>query len=110
VKITLIKKIKADGSPCKKCEQVLSRLEKEGHLPRIDDIVVADERDPESEGMRLAAKHGVELAPFFIVEGDAAEPRIYTTYHRFVKEVLEAASDEEEADKEILEKTDLDFI
>jgi hypothetical protein len=109
VKITLIKKIKADGSPCKKCEQVLSRLEKEGHLSRIDEIVVADERDPASDGMKLAAKHGVELAPFFIVEG-GGEPRIYTTYHRFVKEVLDAASDQEEADREILEKTDLDFI
>src|SRR5688500_269764 len=83
VKITLIKKIKADGSPCKKCEQVLSRLEKEGHLSRIDEIVVADERDPESDGMKLAAKHGVELAPFFIVDA-GGEPRIYTTYHRFV--------------------------
>ena len=39
MKITLVKKIKADGSPCKKCEQVLSRLEKEGHLDRIDEIV-----------------------------------------------------------------------
>jgi hypothetical protein len=87
----------------------LGRLEKEGHLSRIDEIVVADQRDPESAGMKLAAKYGVDLAPFFIVDR-GGEPAIYTVYHRFVKEVLEAASDQEEADKEILEKTDLDFI
>lgn len=109
MKITLVKKIKADGSPCKKCQQVIDRLEKEGHMPRIHEIVVADERDPQSDGMKLANKHGVELAPFFIVEKDGAE-QIYTTYHRFVKEVLSAATDQEEADREILERTDLDFI
>ncbi len=110
MKITLVKKIKLDGSPCRKCAQVLERLEKEGHLSRIDRIVTADERDQESEGMKLARHHAVELAPFFIVESDGAEPRVYTTYHRFVKEVLSETVDQEEADREVLERTDLDFI
>ena len=109
MKITLVKKIKADGSPCKKCEQVTTRLEKEGHAARIDRVVIADERDPDSEGMKLAQQHGVELAPFFIVES-GGETRVYTTYHRFVNEVLAQAVDQDEADREVLERTDLDYI
>ena len=52
--ITLVKKIKADGSPCRKCAEVQERLEKDGLIDKIDQIIIADERDPESEGMQLA--------------------------------------------------------
>ena len=33
--ITMVKKIKADGSPCNKCDQVTAKLEKEGHMDKI---------------------------------------------------------------------------
>lgn len=90
MKITFVKKIKADGEACRKCADVQERLEKSGQLARIDEIVIADERDPQSPGMRLALQHKVEQAPFFLVE-DGELTRVYTVYFQFVKEVLQAA-------------------
>ncbi len=58
--ITLVKKIKADGEPCKKCRQVVDRLLAEGLMERIDRVVTADARDLHSEAMRLAARYGVQ--------------------------------------------------
>lgn len=89
MKITLVKKILADGSPCKKCGDVLAKLEESGHMSRIDQVVVADERDPKSEGVLIAKKHDVNRAPFFVVERDGQEPEIYTVYFKLVKDVLD---------------------
>lgn len=90
MEITLVKKIKADGQPCKKCHEVEQRLLKADLMDRIDHVVIADERDPQSEGMRLAAEHKVDLAPFFIVQDEEGEVQIYTIYFQFLKEVLKA--------------------
>lgn len=85
--IVFVKKILANGKPCAKCADVEERLAASGQLSRIDKVVVADERDPASEGMRLAARHDVSTAPFFIVrEGDRST--VYTVYLRFAREVL----------------------
>ena len=107
--ITFVKKIKADGSPCRKCAEVQERLEKSGYLPRIDRTVIADERDPASEGMQLAQRHSVEVAPFFIVE-DGGATRIYTVYFRFVKEVLQGKTDSSEEIADIMDRQNLDFL
>lgn len=88
MKITLVKKILADGSPCKKCGDVLEKLETSGHMSKIDQVLVADERNPESEGMVIAKRHDVNRAPFFVVEKDGEDTAIYTVYFKFVKEVL----------------------
>lgn len=88
-RITLVRKIKADGTPCRKCVQVDEHLERDGAMRAIDRVVTADERDPHSEGMRLAALHGVDRAPFFIVE-DPRGTQVYTVYFRFRSEVLRA--------------------
>ncbi len=109
--ITLVKKILADGSPCRKCAEVQERLENEGLIDRIDHTVIADERDPESEGMLLAKKHDVDRAPFFIVEKDNSDVEIYTVYFKFINEVLNQTSNEKDAAKEILDDNpDLDFL
>src|SRR5262249_30307401 len=42
----------------------------------------------DSPGMLLGKKHGVELAPFFIVRDDAGKETVYTSTLRFVKEGL----------------------
>ncbi len=39
--------------------------------------------------MRLARKHQVKQAPFFIVEKNDGSSDIYTVYLQFVKEVLQ---------------------
>ncbi|MFT5421625.1 MAG: hypothetical protein ACI9D5_002383 [Candidatus Endobugula sp.] len=88
MKITFVKKIFADGSPCKKCGEVIAKMEAGDQLRFIDQVVVADEGNAESEGMLLAAQHEVAKAPFFIVEHDNGEIDIYTIYFKFVKEVL----------------------
>lgn len=86
--ITLVKKIKTDGSPCRKCIEVEQRLKNANLLERIDQIIIADETDLQSEGMILAREHKVDTAPFFIVEDDNGETNVYTVYFKFLKEVL----------------------
>lgn len=109
--ITFVKKIKADGSPCKKCAEVQTRLEKEGYIDKIDRTVIADERDSNSEGMQLAKQYTVDRAPFFIVENEDSEPLIYTVYFKFVNEILNGETSEQDAAKDILDANpDLDFL
>ncbi len=88
MKITFVKKVLADGSPCKKCNEVIAKMEDAGQMRFIDHIAVADEADSNSEGMVLAAHHKVDKAPFFIVEADDGTTSIYTIYFNFVKEVI----------------------
>lgn len=109
--ITMVKKIMKDGSPCRKCADVLTQLEDNKLLDRIDQIIVADERDPNSEGMVIAKEHNVDLAPFFVVEEDGQATKIYTVYFKFVKEVLSERISEQEEIKEIMQQNpDIDFI
>lgn len=89
--ITFVKKILADGSPCKKCREVSDRLESDGLMGVIDQIAIADERDADSQGMRLAAQYQVNRAPFFVVTDDAGETTVYDVYFQFRKAVQTAA-------------------
>lgn len=109
--ISMIKKIKEDGAPCRKCAEVEQRLREAGLLDRIDQVIIADERDPDSAGMHLAAQYGIERAPFFLVEQDGAPARIYTIYLKFLKEVLGSSSTEHDEVRDIMDKNpDLDFL
>lgn len=111
MKITFVKKIKADGSPCPKCNDVMERLESSGQISFIDEILIADERDPDSPGMQIAREHQVERAPFFVVEEDGKPPVIHTVYLKFVKEVLDQKTSEQDEARDILESNpDLDFL
>lgn len=111
MKTTFVKKILKDGSPCRKCADVERRLNSSGYISRIDDVIVADERDAQSPGMLMAAKYDVELAPFFIVE-DGEETRIYTVYYKFVKEEIESnlKSSSEDAEDTLRANPDLDYV
>ena len=109
-RITLVKKVRADGAPCRKCADVDARLERDGVRARIDRVVVADERDPASEGMVLAARHGVERAPFFVVERPGRAAQVYTVYMCLLREVLEKKGDERAEVAELMESAGLDFI
>lgn len=111
MKITFVKKILSDGSPCKKCADVIEKLESSGQMARIDEVLIADERDPNSPGMEIAKRFNVDRAPFFVVDTGEGEPRIYTVYLKFVKEVLEQKTNESEELKEIMQNnSDLDFL
>ncbi len=110
MKITFVKKILASGEPCPKCADVEQRLTKTGQLARIDETIIADERDPSSPGMVLADELGVKRAPFFVVDDDG-ERKVYTVYFKFAKEVLASQTTGTEQAKEILnDNPDLDFI
>ena len=111
MKITLVKKINKDGNFCRKCVNVVEKLEKKGLMGRIDQIVVADEREPSSEGLDLAIKHGVEAAPFFIVDHEDGSTQGYSTSVRFFKEILNQKTSEREEVSEIMDRyPELDFI
>ena len=111
MKITLVKKIKQDGSLCKKCEEVQQKMEAAGQMAFIDEVLIADERDPSSPGMELASLYQMERAPFFVVERDGQPAEIHTVYFKFVKEVLNQKTQEKDELKEILnDNPDLDFI
>lgn len=93
MKITLVKKIKADGTPCAKCQDVDERLERDGLRPLIERVVWADERDPDSEGMRLARALDMDRAPFFVIDDDTGGREVFDVYLRFKQRV---ARDREE--------------
>ena len=79
--------------------------------PLVHEVLLADERDPSSPGMLLAKHYNVEQAPFFVVEREGQQPEIYTVYFKFVKEVLNQKTREEDELKEILnDNPDLDFL
>jgi phosphoadenosine phosphosulfate reductase len=85
--VTMIKKRLENGEPCQKCAQAEELLRRRGLWERIDEVVVADVRDPSSTGYQLAAQYGIDLAPFFIVKrGD--ESVVYTSVLKFIGEVL----------------------
>lgn len=88
MRIIMVKKRLLSGEPCPKCIQAEEMLKARGLWSRIDEVVWAIEGEPESRGMQIAAKYKVELAPFFVVEGDGAEPRVYTSTIQFIKEAL----------------------
>jgi hypothetical protein len=99
--ITLVKKILASGEPCRKCQDVEARLRRSGRWEHIDEVVIADERDPQSPGMRMAEALGVDRAPFFVV-ADNGDQQVYTVYYKFVKEVLDGSVSAQQAAAEIL--------
>merc|ERR1719367_613949 len=90
-KVAFVKKIYSDGSTCQKCDFVWKQIEKDGLVHKIDRTVVADERDPSSEGIVMATKHNVKRAPFFVVEDDAkpeAGEKMYDVYFKLKKDVF----------------------
>ena len=110
MKITLVKKILADGQPCGKCAEVQNKLDQNNYMRYIDETLIADERDPVSPGVLLAQQLGVERAPFFVVENED-KTTIYTVYFKFVREVLNKQTSQSEDATEILrDNPDLDYL
>ena len=86
--ITFVKKILANGELCQKCQDVSERLNSEGLIEHVNHIAIADERNGESEGMRLAQQYKVERAPFFLVEEDG-DVQVFDIYFKFKKYMAE---------------------
>jgi phosphoadenosine phosphosulfate reductase len=89
--ITMVKKRLANGEPCRKCADAEDLLKSRGLWSRIDEVVWADENDPTSPGMKLAARLGIALAPFFVVREDSGAETVYESVLKFIKERLATA-------------------
>ena len=89
VRVTMVKKLMTSGEYCQKCQDVQERLEKSGYITKIDHFADFIDGDGGSEGALLADFYQVDKAPFFIVEEDGKETRIFTIYCKLVKEVFE---------------------
>jgi hypothetical protein len=85
VHVIMVKKRLADGSECQKCQEATDHLQARGLWSRIDEIVWADERDPNSAGMQLGARLGVERAPFFVVR-DGQDESVYVSVLQLAKD------------------------
>ena len=85
MRVLMVKKRLADGAPCRKCDQAEEMLRRRGHWGRIDRVVFADEGEPDSEGFRLGREHGVDSAPFFLVE-DGGPPVVYRSVLKLMRE------------------------
>jgi phosphoadenosine phosphosulfate reductase len=88
--ITMVKKRLASGEPCRKCAQAEDVLKGRGLWGRVDHVVWADEADPESPGMQLAARLGVANAPFFVVDQDDGTQRVYESTLKLVGDLTAA--------------------
>jgi phosphoadenosine phosphosulfate reductase len=88
-KLTMVKKLLASGEPCGKCVQAEEMLKARGVWDRIDQVVWAKEGDPESEGALLGKRHGVDLAPFFVLEETGQPDRVYQSTLKLVKELAQ---------------------
>ncbi|MDH5674009.1 MAG: phosphoadenylyl-sulfate reductase [Myxococcales bacterium] len=96
--ITMVKKQLLSGDPCRKCIEAEALLRSRGAWDRIDQVIWAVEGQPESEGMRLAEQHGMEAAPFFVVDAEGGPAVAYSSVLRLMRERLRPAVAEAKGD------------
>jgi phosphoadenosine phosphosulfate reductase len=89
--VTMIKKRLLNGEACRKCGQAEDLLKSRGLWDRIDEVLWADEGDPESPGMQTGARLGAQLAPFFVVRENDGTEVLYESVLKLVKERLQDA-------------------
>ena len=92
MRVTMVKKRLANGEPCRKCAQTQQMLERRGLWGRIDEVVWALEGQPDSPGLRLASRLGVELAPFFVVTHPDGSEEVFTSALKLIKAHLSAST------------------
>jgi hypothetical protein len=91
--ITMVKKLTATGEVCRKCLDIEERLERDGLTEQIDNIIYMDMEDSRDEGLLLAQKHNVKVAPFFVVthsnpEGADVSESAYPIYMKMKRELF----------------------
>jgi hypothetical protein len=82
-RVLFVKKLLADGEPCPKCGDIERRLQKDGLMRYVGDIVPAVEGDPSSPGIRIAERHGVRRAPFFVLQHPDGGEQVIESYLAF---------------------------
>lgn len=109
--ITMVKKLMPDGSPCRKCNEIQERLEKDGLQDRIDSVLYMDPSTPGVDpGTKIAMQHGIKTAPFFVVRTltggssdgqEVVDEHVYTAYLRMKKQVFGKKASVAEADNDV---------
>jgi phosphoadenosine phosphosulfate reductase len=89
--VIMVKKRLLNGEPCKKCAQAEEVLRRRGLWQRIDRVVIADEADAQSEGMRMARELKMETAPFFVVSDGAGTTKVFESVLTLIKDGLSGA-------------------
>ena len=93
-KIIMVKKLLSSGEPCAKCAQAEEMLKARGVWDQIDEVVWAKESDPQSDGVLLGKKYGVDLAPFFIIQQPGQPDQVHQSTLRLLKELSAPPSNE----------------
>jgi phosphoadenosine phosphosulfate reductase len=88
----MVKKLLLSGEPCAKCAQAEDMLRGRGVWDQIDEVVWAKEGDPESPGARLGRQHGVDLAPFFVIERPGLEAEVVESTLKLIKLIKDPGS------------------
>jgi phosphoadenosine phosphosulfate reductase len=91
MRVTMVKKRLATGDTCRKCSQAEELLLARGLWNRVDEVIWADEADPDSPGQRLARKFGVSSAPFFLVEDDDGAATVYESVLKLIRDRIGAS-------------------
>jgi len=85
MRLIMVKKKLRDGSDCRKCAEATEYLRSRSLWDRVDEVIWAREDDPESPGMKLGARLGVERAPFFVVQDEQGE-KVYQSVLQLVRD------------------------
>lgn len=109
IEVTFVKKLLPDGQACAKCRDVERRLRDDGLLDHIDQTMLAVENDPSSAGSVLAARHGVQRAPFFVITSADGSVRVIESYLAFKRWFTGSESTSDLADT-VDQHPDLAFI
>lgn len=81
--VLFVKKLLAGGEPCAKCRGIERRLRKDDLMQHLSGVLPAREDDPSSPGAQIAAKHGVQRAPFFVLRHADGEEEVIESYLAF---------------------------
>ena len=93
-KITMVKKLLANGQPCAKCAQAEELLVARGRRDRVERVIWIKEGEADSEGARLAVTHEVDTAPFFVIQAEGQPDRVETSTLRLVKQLIQESNPE----------------
>jgi 3'-phosphoadenosine 5'-phosphosulfate sulfotransferase (PAPS reductase)/FAD synthetase len=86
----MVKKRLSNGDPCEKCAQTEDMLRRRGLWNEIDAVVWALEGDDQSAGAALGRKHGVAVAPFFVLNFEDGTETVYTSAMRMIRDHFSA--------------------
>lgn len=87
LRVIMVKKRLASGEPCRKCAEAEDMLRRRDLWAEVDEVIWADEKDPDSVGMVLAKEFQIETAPFFVVETDGTRV-VFPSVVKVAKDVL----------------------